>query len=287
MGANKIHSVVSSHPTSSFERMAPPAIFPLQDRFEKADTRPLRSVSFDSEKFVRQKTASLFDLGKPLLKPDTVVSDLEEGEPEVFASGIEGSWKDPPSDADRICFFTARGILFTKEKGILPDIFARVADPARYPEIFAGVDEAKVVREFTPKDSELLRVYALQKSSDMQYLTEIVARDVGYGFTFAQKSLNNPEAVLKPEELFAERRTDLLKNYIGQIQAFEFANGTVIVMEMRTYAAQIPVGCGMAADTKGIPDFLGGDRGVKQRMQSWLKNLYEQSIRGTSPFNAV
>ncbi|MDP2599573.1 MAG: hypothetical protein Q8P84_02420 [Deltaproteobacteria bacterium] len=282
MGENRFKNPISFQPAQVFPRLP----FHVSggsmissssqsgDVYFISDKSKPASPLFHAEKFVRQKTSSLFDLGKPLLKPDTFIADLDDGETEVFASGVEKSWENMPADAERTCLFTARGILFSEKKGMLPLLVAIIADPKLHPKILKGVEASKNVREFPVNPPDLYHFYNLQKGGDMQYLTDIIARDYRYGVTIAQRSLDDVEGRLKAEELFPDRRTDLLKNYIGQMQFLEVANGTVIIMEMRAYAARIPAGCSTAADTWPIPDFLGGDRGVKQRMEKWLKNLH-------------
>lgn len=250
-----------------------------KDVYSVSSARKSNASSFDSEKFVRQKPSSLLELGKPLLKLETTITDLEEGESEVFASGVEKTWEGMPSDHERTCFFTARGLLFTKEEheDISPLLFSLIANPDIHPKIFTGVEGSKFIREFSAPPPELLHVYNLQSGGEMQYMTEMVVRDIGYGFVVTQKSLNNIEERLKPGQLFPNRRTDLMKNYIAQIQVLKVANGTVIVMEMRAYVARVPASCSTAADTWPLPDFLGGDRGVKQRMEQWLTNLHRMA----------
>ena len=267
----KTHNYFPFHMNEGMAILPPPQ---RGDVYSASDKRKPVSPLLDAEKFVRQKTSSLFDLGKPLLKPETFISDLDDGETEVFASGVEKSWENMPADAGRTCLFTARGILFTKKKGLLPPLVGIMAEPKLHPKILKGVEASKNVRVFPVEPPDLFHFHNLQKGGDMQYLTDIVARDYRYGVTIAQRSLDDIEGRLKTEELFPNRRTDLLKNYIGQMQLLEVANGTVIIMEMRAYAARVPAGCSTAADTWPIPDFLGGDRGVKQRMNQWLKNLY-------------
>lgn len=219
-------------------------------------------------------------LGKPFYLAADTLTDLPPGQPVVTSEGKPDRWEGMPEDAGLVCSLRAMGKIWIPKKGVAHKIYEALADPKNHPKLLRGVEDSKNVRTLEDADpAVLLHVHNLQDGDGFQFLSEIVARDIGYGVVYVQKSMGPILDWVAPEDLFPERRTDTLKSYEGQIQILEVANGTVIVMEFSGAIARIHApNCDYAADSDWFPNLFGGDHAVKQRIEARLENLYRLAV---------
>ena len=230
----------------------------------------------DFIKFIHQKPTPKEIVGVPLAAADDRVMDLKAGHPYVIGHGMEISL--PRQAYDTYCHAEMRGVLFVPKKGGLKNILKIFSDPKRHPEVMAGVERSKNVRHFKKATSEeIFCWHNLQETKSLLYVTLMTGRRFDHGLTFTQLSL--PEAgaqkYLERNPNRNKKETDNLRNFVGQIQVLEVANGTLIISELTADFAKPPIiGCQTAADSQNalfLPDFLGADEAVRQRIEQRLR----------------
>lgn len=224
---------------------------------------------------------------RPAYLPTDMITDMDGGEPVVKAEGKPTEWEGMPRDKGIGCSFEAVGKIWFPKKGVVEKLHKALTNPANHRHLLTGVADSKNVRTLEDADPAVLfHAHNLQAGKDFQFLNDLTVRDVGYGVVFIQKSMEDTAAWVLPEDLFPGKRTDLLKNYDGQIQILEIANGTVIVMEFGARMAGVEApNCHWAADsalmsTAGLPllSWPLSRNAVKQRLESRLKNLYRLAV---------
>lgn len=224
---------------------------------------------------------------RPQYFPADSIATMDEGEPVVEAAGEPAEWEGAPHDKGITCSFEAVGKIWFPKKGVAQKLYKALSNPATHARLLTGVTGSKNVRTLEDADPTiLLHAHNLQAGKDFQFLNDMTVRDVGYGVVFVQKSMEDTAAWVAAEDLFPDKRTDLLKDYSGQIQILEIANGTVIVMEFSARMAGVNApNCNWAADsalmsTAGLPilSWPLSDNAVKQRIESRLRNLHRLAV---------
>lgn len=223
----------------------------------------------------------------PAYLPADTITDMDGGEPVVKAAGKPTQWGGMPRDKGIACSFNAVGKIWFPKTGVVQKLYKALTNPSNHPRLLSGITDSKNLRALEDSDPRILfHVHNLQAGKNFQFLNDMTVRDVGYGVVFVQKIMEEPAAWVFPEDFFEAKRTDLLKDFFGNIQILEIANGTVIVMEFSARMAGVEApNCNWAADsalmsTAGLPVLswpLSGEA-VKQRIESRLRNLHRLAV---------
>ena len=242
---------------------------------------PPASAAIGAQAFVRAVQNQDFDnLGAPLLLPSAVLTGLEEAIPLVYSNGYDHRWSGMPQDPGKTCHIRARGIILVPKKSgqsanaVIDRIDRALSNPKNHPVLMVGVDQSIIVRRFSTTAPVLRRLYNLQASGTMQYLSEVAAIQVENGIVYTQRSLDAIDAFLPASaQKFPDKETGLMNRYNGQVQVLKIAGDrVVIVIEMDSNIARIHAPtCGIAADGKVGPITISRQP-VRQRIEDRLVN---------------
>lgn len=235
----------------------------------------------DSIRFLHQRPSGKSEGGIPLVAADERVEDLKEGRPYAVARGVET--KLPDQAYDTYCHAEARGALFVARKGGLENIRRAFSDPRQYPKFMSGIKMSRNIRVYPPRESgEIFHWINLQETKSLRYVTRMVGCRYAHGLTFTQISLSEGSAAVYLNRYPKNLESDNLRNFVGQFQILEIANGTLILGEMMADFAKPPIiGCQTAADSDNalfLPDFLGANEAVKQRLEQRLSNIAKEAF---------
>lgn len=242
----------------------------------------------DSMRFLHQRPSGKSESGIPLVAADERVEDLKSGRPYAVARGVET--KLPDQSYDTYCHVEARGALFVAQKGGLENIRRVFSAQRQHPKFMSGVKVSRNLQVYPPRESgEIFHWINLQETKNLRYVTRMVGRRFAHGMTFTQISLSEKSAAVFLNRYPKNLENDNLRNFVGQFQILEIANGTLILGEMRADFAKPPIiGCQTAADSDNalfLPDFLGANEAVKQRLKQRLSNIAREAFPKKSSLN--
>lgn len=226
--------------------------------------------------FIHQKPARKEEVGVPLVSADEVVDDLRPYQPYVISVGVETVL--PRQTHDTYCHAAARGVLFVPKKGGLSLVEQAFSNPKKHPSFIAGVERSANAAIFKPKiPGELFRWHNMQETKNLWYVALMIGHRFDHGLTFTQISLSETSEQFYLQQHPTSKETGNLRNFVGQLQVLEVANGTLFIGEMTGDFAKPPIiDCQTAADSDNavwLPDFLGADEAIKQRIEQRLKNM--------------
>ena len=216
------------------------------------------AIPFSARNFVNQEPTVAEQLGQPILNPRTEITDLAPGEVLVASRGVDApdeKWYPMPADSDRICLLKARGLVFVEKKRLLKTVHDALSDSSLIPWLLAGVEESRNI-DFLPTQgpNEIKRDVNWQRNDSIQYLSIVVTRRFGHGYTYEQRTIHDKDLLDKYQYAFngSDRPSDRIE-YSGQIQVFEVPNGTAVLMEMRAYSSNLDHSCDISADSTNHP----------------------------------